>query len=80
MQISAAERVDGQTGGHIPDGKPRLFDTSQSEDNAGYGISGLAGDFSNVLIIQRTSDSAQWKANELGGVIMFELASKVDGC
>jgi len=77
FKMSASEFGDG-TGGYMPNGYPRLFDASQPVDGNGYGTPGLAGDYGNVLIVQQTGGSSQWKANEAGGVISFEFASPVE--
>ena len=75
--MSASEFGVG-TGGYMPNGYPRLFDTSRPVDGNEYGTPGLAGDYGNVLIVQQTGGSAQWKANENGGVISFDFVTPVD--
>jgi len=36
------------------------------------------GDYGNVLIVQQTGGSSQWKANDAGGVISFQFGTPVD--
>ncbi len=78
VTLSASELSSG-SGGHIPDGHPRLFNTSEPVDPEGYGTNDLGGDFGNVLVVQHTGPgNMHWKANEDGGIIKFELASEID--
>ena len=77
MRISASQLAPG-TGGFIPGGNARLFNTSEPVDVAGFGTPGLAADLGNVLIVQQTGGNAQPKANELGGVITFDFIVPVN--
>ena len=78
LKIKAKTLIEGVTGGYMPNGYPRLFNTSQPIDGTGYGTANLAGDFGNVLIVQQTGANPTPKANELGGIITFEFATPVD--
>ena len=72
------QELDVGSGGYMPNGNLRLFDTSQPIDNEGYGTEDLGGDYGSVLIVQQTGGNDQWKANEAGGIITFEFASPMD--
>ena len=74
----AAEKLETTTGGFMPNGSPRLFDTSMATNSSGYGTQGLSGNYGNVLIVQQTEDTSQWKANGEGGVLVFDFAVAVD--
>ena len=76
MKLSGKETVDG-SGGYMPNGQLRLFDTSTPVSDNGYGTTGLAGDYGNVLIVQQTGGNDQWKANEAGGIMVIDFASPV---
>lgn len=68
------KELDTGSGGFIPEGHLRLFDTSTAINSDGYGTSDLKGTYGNVLIIQE-ADRAQWKANEAGGVVDITFAA-----
>ena len=77
LRLEAGELAPG-TGGYIPNGKPRLFDTSRPTDDEDFGTPLLSGDFGNVLIVQQDGGNhTQWKANEEGGVIQFHFVSPI---
>ena len=57
---------------------PRVFDTSAPVNGEGYGTPGLTGDAGNVLVVQQTGGNTQWKANEAGGVLVFEFVTPVE--
>jgi len=78
LRLSAEELVEGQSGGFMPNGYPRLFNTSVPVDSKDYGTPGLKGDYGNVLIVQQTGGNAQWKANEAGGTIVFKFMTPVE--
>ena len=62
----------------MPNGYPRVFDTSAPVNGEGYGTPGLTGDAGNVLVVQQTGGNTQWKANEAGGVLVFEFVTPVE--
>lgn len=77
FRVSAQELKPG-TGGYMPNGYVRLFDTAKPVDSTGFGTPDLAGNFGNVLVVQQTGGMKQWKANEAGGIITFEFASPME--
>lgn len=77
LRLSGEEVRDG-SGGFMPNGYPRLFDTSAPVNGDGYGTLGLSGDIGNVLVVQQTGGNAQWKANEAGGTLVFDFLSPVE--
>jgi hypothetical protein len=74
VKFSGSEREKGSSGGFLPEGHLRLFDTAAALDANGYGTANLQSNDGKVLVIQET-DQSQWKANEAGGVITVTFLS-----
>jgi hypothetical protein len=75
VKFSGTEREKG-SGGFMPEGHLRLFDTGAAVDSKGYGTANLQGTDGKVLVIQE-NDRSQWKANEAGGVVTIAFLSPV---
>lgn len=67
-----------EAGGYLPDGQLRLFDTSSPTNAAGFGTPELSGPYGNVLIVQQSGGSDQWKANDEGGEMLISFSSPKD--
>ena len=58
LRLSAEELDDG-TGGFMPNGYPRLFDTAAPVNGEGYGTPGHTGDAGDVRVVQQTGGNTQ---------------------
>ena len=72
-----AQELPGGSGGYLPNGFPRLFDSGRPVNGTGYGTPGLSGSYGNVLVVQSSEEGEFWKANEAGGTINFDFARPV---